>query len=128
MAEILSNNTSWLLAQWALWARCGSCEPRGYGEGVMFQDVARQRKSSALLISDEEAQRVDKIISKLKVRDREMAMATMVYYFSAGNASHVARVLSGRSNEKVNRKRVDVLVKAGTAWIDACLCMEREVA
>lgn len=127
MAQVLSNNTGWLLSQWALWSRRGSCGPRGYGEGVMFQDVARQRESSALLITDKEAQQVDKIIAKLKVRDREMAMATMVYYFSAGNASHVARVLSARSHEKVNRKRVDVLVKAGTAWVDACLCMESEV-
>lgn len=127
MSKVLSNNTSWLLSQWAIWARTGSGEPKGYGEGVMFNDVARLTKSKTMLITDDEGQLIDKMVAKLKIRDREMAMAIIIYYFSDGNASHVARVLSNQSNESINRKRVDVLVKSGTAWVDACLCMECEV-
>ncbi len=71
---------------------------------------------------------IDAIIAKLKIRDREMAKALVVFYFSGGNASHVARVLSADAGEKINRKRADVLVKAGTAWVDAVLFMRGEVA
>lgn len=127
MVQLSSKNTDWLLSQWALWSRTGSSKPKGYGEGVMFNDVARLTKSKAVLITDDEGLLIDKIVAQLKIRDREMAMAIIIYYFSGGNASHVARVLSARSEEVVNRKRVDVLVKSGTAWVDACLFMECEV-
>ncbi|MDN2661829.1 antiterminator Q family protein [Psychromonas sp. 14N.309.X.WAT.B.A12] len=127
MVQISSKNTDWLLSQWALWAKTGGNEPKGFGEGVMFNDVARLTKAKSMLITDDEGQLIDKIVAKLKVRDREMAMAVIIYHFSERNASHVARILSARSNESINRKRVDVLVKAGTAWVDACLCMESEV-
>ena len=128
MAQVLSNNTNWLLSQWASWSRRGNGEPRGYGEGVMFQEVLRLTRAKPLLIADEDALLIDRIVVKLTLRDSEMATALIVYHFSDGNASHVARVLSAQANEKINRKRVDVLVKSGTAWVDACLCMECEVA
>lgn len=93
----------------------------------MFQDVLSEVKKPDLLISEEEALLIDSIIAKLKTRDREMAKALVVFHFSNGNASLVARVLSAGSVQKINRKRVDVLVKAGTVWVDACLFMS-EVA
>ena len=66
---------------------------------------------------------IDSIIAVLKIRDREMVKALVIFYFSDGNASHVARILSAQSEQKINRKRADVLVKAGTAWVDAVLFM-----
>lgn len=121
MGQLISNNTGWLLSQWAKWARMGCCSPNGFGESPMFQDVISDVVKPNLLITEEEAMLIDSIIAKLKIRDREMAKALVVFYFSDGNASHVARVLSDAAGQKINRKRVDVLVKAGTAWVDACL-------
>ncbi len=126
MGQLVSNNTGWLLSQWAKWAKQGSCSPVGF-TSPMFQDVLSEVKKPDLLISEEEAMLIDSIIAKLKTRDREMAKALVVFYFSDGNASHVARVLSADAEQKINRKRVDVLVKAGTAWVDAVLFI-REVA
>ncbi|WP_028862585.1 antiterminator Q family protein [Psychromonas aquimarina] len=123
---MISNNTGWLLSQWARWAKQGSGAPVGF-TSPMFQDVLSEVKKPDLLFSEEEAMLIDSIIAKLKIRDREMAKALVLFYFSNGNASHVARVLSAGTEQKVNRKRVDVLVKAATAWVDACLFM-REVA
>jgi len=79
------------------------------------------------LITDDEAMLIDSIVAKLKIRDREMAKALVIFYFSDGNASYVARVLSANAEVKVNRKRVDVLVKAGTAWVDAILFVNQGV-
>lgn len=120
MAQVLSNNTNWLLSQWARWARQGNGLPSSFGS-PMFQDLPQKSSGPNLLITEDEAMLIDSIIAKLKIRDREMAKALVVFYFSDGNASHVARVLSAQSEQKINRKRVDVLVKAGTAWVDAVL-------
>ena len=123
MGQVISNNTGWLLSQWAKWARQGRCTPNGFGESVMFKGLPDQEAKPNLLITDDEAMLIDSIIAKLKIRDREMAKALVVFYFSDGNASHDARVLSAKSEQKVNRKRADVLVKAATAWVDAVLFM-----
>lgn len=123
MGQVISNNTGWLLSQWAKWAKQGRCTPSGFGGSPIFQDLPEQEAKPNLFITDDEAILIDSIIAKLTIRDREMAKALVVFYFSDGNASHVARVLSAQSEQKVNRKRVDVLVKAGTAWVDAVLFM-----
>ncbi|WP_435234504.1 antiterminator Q family protein [Psychromonas sp. PT13] len=123
MGQIISNNTGWLLSQWAKWAKQGRCTPNGFGESPMFKELPEQEAKPNLLITDDEAMLIDSIIAKLKIRDREMAKALVLFYFSDGNASHVARVLSAQSEQKINRKRADVLVKAGTAWVDAVLFM-----
>ena len=128
MGQLVSNNTGWLLSQWAKWAKQGGFQPNGFGESPMFQDLPSKVVKPNLLITEEEAMLIDAIIAKLKIRDREMAKALVVFYFSGGNASHVARVLSADAGEKINRKRADVLVKAGTAWVDAVLFMKGEVA
>ena len=128
MGQLVSNNTGWLLSQWAKWAKQGGCQPNGFGESPMFQDVISDVVKPNLLITEEEAMLIDSIIAKLKMRDREMAKALVVFYFSDGNASHVARVLSADAGQNINRKRADVLVKAGTAWVDACLFIRGEVA
>ncbi|PKF60632.1 hypothetical protein CW745_13965 [Psychromonas sp. psych-6C06] len=123
----LNSNTCWLLSQWSIWARVGRAVPNGYGESPMFKEVAAKITKPNIMITDDEAMQIDAILAKLNVRDAEMAKAVVTYHFSNGNASHVARVLSYDAKKKINRKRADVLVKAGTAWVDACLFMN-EVA
>ncbi len=125
----LNSNTRWLLEQWAVWSRVSGAVPKGYGESPMFRAVLSKIVKPDILISDDEAMAIDAIIAQLTIRDREMAKALVTYYFSDGNASHVARVLSYDAQQKINRKRADVLVKAGTAWVDACLFLKNnEVA
>lgn len=123
----LNSNTCWLLSQWSVWARVSSAVPNGYGESPMFQEVVSKIVKPNIMITDDEAMQIDAILAKLTIRDAEMAKAVVTYYFSNGNASHVARVLTYDAGQKINRKRADVLVKAGTAWVDACLFMN-EVA
>lgn len=117
-------DTEWLLKQWAIWARQGGCLPSA-GKSPMFRDVPSKVTRNLLLITEDEALRIDSIIAKLKGRDREMAKALVIYYFSGGNTSHVARVLSAKSGETISRKRVDVLVTSATAWVDAVLFVEQ---
>ena len=125
MAQLHTKNTDWLLAQWAKWAKQGGVAPQGYGESAMFHEVERLTTSpTRLLICEEDALQIDGIIAQLTIRDGEMAQATMLFYYSDGNASHVARVLSKGKKRTINRKRVDVLVKAGTAWVDAILFLK----
>lgn len=54
-------------------------------------------------------------VAKLSMRDVEMGNVLTLYYFSGSNLSLVARVLG------IGRNRANVLVQAGTAWIDAKL-------
>jgi len=123
----LNSNTCWLLSQWAVWARINGATPKGYGESPMFRAVASKIVKPNILISDDEAVEIDAIIANLKQRDSEMAKALVTYYFSGGNASHVARVLTYDAKKKINRKYADVLVKSGTAWVDACLVTNRQM-
>lgn len=126
----MNKKTGYLLEQWALWAKRGRVAPQGYGASPMFADVDEGKVSAkpCLVITDDEAMCIDAIIAKLTKRDREMGMALVIFYNSGGNASHVARVLSAHSFEKIDRKRATMLVQSATAWIDACLCLEGRVA
>ena len=70
---------------------------------------------AAFVIGDDEAIVIDIVVARLTKSDLEMGKVLTLYYYSGSNLSLVARVLG------IGRNRVNVLVQAGTAWIDAKL-------
>ena len=112
MAEIFTSETPWLLEQWARWARINQGLTLHYPCLATFTKF-QGKASLAPDISDQEAIAIDRIVSKLRHRDTEMGDAVILYYFSGSNLSYVARELG------MDRRKADVLVKSGTAWVDA---------
>lgn len=115
MTQLISDNTPWLLEQWARWARSNPGSSLGYPAITPFARLLGSTLPSPV-ISDAEAMLVDGAVARLNRRDGEMGQALVLYYFGGGNVSRVARLLES------DRKRVSVLVNAGTAWVDAALC------
>ncbi|GLS27754.1 antiterminator Q family protein [Marinibactrum halimedae] len=106
-------DTPWLLDQWARWARSNP-DNIGYPTIEPFRRLLGSKGLSPA-ISDDEAMRVDAALSRLLARDSEMGEAVTKYYLYGGNLSRLAREL------KVDRRRAEVIVKAGTAWMDCAL-------
>lgn len=114
MAELITDNTPWLLEQWARWARSNPGSSLRYPAITPFARLLGSTLPSPV-ISDAEAMLVDGAVARLNRRDGEMGQAVVLYYFGGGNVSRVARLL------EIDRRRADVLVKSGTAWVDATI-------
>jgi len=107
-----TNDTPRLLEEWALWSRINAGSKVGYPSSCPF---VFKKGSSHLAIMDEEAQEVDAAVARLIKRDEEMGQVLKLYYFNNNNASLVARKM------KLNRKRVNILIRCGEAWVDSKL-------
>ncbi len=114
MAEWSTDNTPWLLDQWARWAQVNPGVSLGYPTVTPFRRLLGSTVPPPL-ISDDEATVIDSAVARLCRRDGEMGRAVVLYYFGGGNVSWVARTM------QVHRKRADMLVQSGTAWIDGTL-------
>lgn len=114
MAELITDNTPWLLEQWARWARFNPSLSLGYPVITPFARLLGSTLPSSV-ISDVVAMRVDGAVARLNRRDGDMGQAVVLYYFRGGNVSWVARMMG------IHRKKADILVKSGTAWLDAAL-------
>lgn len=114
--NLLDYDTRWLLEQWARWARREPDLVRMRYRSIQPYTQKITRSSlRAPVISDDEAMAVDAALAHLGQRDKEAAQATALYFSCNNNLSQVARILG------VTRSRADVLVNAGTAWVDACI-------
>lgn len=112
----LERDTGWLLHQWAGWAKADPELARiHYPELSPFVKMKARAGAKAYIISDDDALEIDQAIARLRKRDAEMGRATALFYWLGGNMSLTARVLG------IHRKRVDVLIAAGTAWIDCAI-------
>ncbi len=116
MTELTIDNTPWLLEQWARWALVNP------GVSLSHPTVTpvREQLGSTLplpLINDDQALVIDSAVARLCRRDNEMGSAVALYYLGGGNVSWVARIM------QIHRKKADLLVKSGSAWVDAALEM-----
>lgn len=91
-----------------------------------YWKLVAKRKPSRVVICDEQACQVERILCRLTTRDEEMGVVTMCYYLLNSNASKTARVLTDAGIYYLNRWQVESLVNGGTAWIDAKLDSMRE--
>ncbi|CCN38216.1 putative Phage antitermination Q-like [Vibrio nigripulchritudo SFn27] len=114
MAELITHNTPWLLEQWGRWARVNSDLTVGYPSITSFTKLLGSTLPSPL-INDDDAMLVDSAVARLNRRDEEMGQAVVLFYTGGSNVSQVARWLD------IDRRRADVLVKSGTAWVDAAI-------
>lgn len=103
-------STEYLLEQWVRWSL-------SQADRLSFPHMAPYARAPRLGcsadIGDDEAMMIDSIVARLLKRDREMGNVTLDYYFGGCNISAIAR------RYRISRARVDVLVRAGTAWVDA---------
>ncbi|MBU6955899.1 antiterminator Q family protein [Hahella sp. HN01] len=107
------DETAWLLEQWARWSKADSGV--GYPSSTPFARMAGSSVRSPV-ITDQEAARVDMAVSKLRARDEEMGEVVRLYYMAGENLSYVVRRIP-----KLDRRKADILVKSGIAWLDAAL-------
>lgn len=106
----VTSDTTWLLEQWARWSKINHSV--GYPSVQPFTKLLGNTLPSPV-INDNQALEIDNAVTMLTNRDKEMGHAVILYYFSGNNLSKAARVLN------IDRHRANVLVKSGTAWIDA---------
>jgi hypothetical protein len=113
-------STEYMLEQWVRWAR-------SHGESLSYpaiepytRIITTQGRSPD--ITDAEAMLIDGIVGRLLSRDAEMGNVTVAYYATGCNVSALVRYY------RIPRKRVDVLVRAGTAWVDATRMARLEAA
>ena len=109
--QVITDTTSYLLSQWGKWSKT-------HGLNITYKSflsVKNARKSVQADISDDLAMMIDSAVARLGRRDPEMRAAIMFYYCCGENLTTVVKEL------KVNRRRANVLVQAGTAWVDAVI-------
>ncbi|MGX5913934.1 antiterminator Q family protein [Aliidiomarina sp. Khilg15.8] len=110
----LERDTSWLLEQWARWARSNPELARiDYPSVQPYTRMVSKGIRGSCLIDESEALEIDQLLARLNTRDEDMGRATVLYYWLNSNSSLVARVLG------IPRARVNVLISSGTAWVDA---------
>ncbi len=127
MSDLLDvDDTTWLLRQWAAWALTNPGLSLNYPVMSSYWKLVARRRPSRVIICDEQACQVERILCRLTHRDEEMGTVTMCYYLLNENASKTARVLSKNGIYQLNRQRVGELTNGGTAWIDAKLDSMRE--
>jgi len=107
-------DTIWLLEQWARWSRINPSPSLRLPSITPYRRLLGSTLPSPV-ISDEMAMQVDGAVARLVQRDSETGHALVLYYFNGGNVSGVAR------NLRKPRWRVDVLIRAGTSWLDGAL-------
>ncbi|WLQ15400.1 antiterminator Q family protein [Hahella aquimaris] len=108
------DETAWLLEQWARWSKINT-DNVGYPSSTPFARMAGSSVRSPV-ITDQEAAKVDLAVSKLRARDEEMGEVVRLYYMAGENLSYVVRQMP-----KLDRRKADILVKSGVAWIDSAL-------
>lgn len=110
--------TAYVLEQWGIWSKDRT--NIGYSK-VSPMWIGRLKPSQSIDpdITDAEAVMIDSLLSRLESKDSVMGQVTIYFYRYGCNITNTAEKFN------LNRKRIDVLVSSGTAWIDACLEMKR---
>lgn len=107
----LETNTKNLLFEWGRWARTDKIRLEARGT------LGKQTGSTVggVYIMDSDAEKIDRLVAKLLMRDHEMGTAIKLYYLY--NFSY--RKIEKRLN--LNKEKVRQLVLSGESWIDAGL-------
>lgn len=109
----MTDETSKLLMRWAVWARQ---DQQALGFPSLAPFVVEPSKTPESL-SDDQAGPIDAAVAQLIKRNEETGRAIYIYFFSGCNISHTARSLD------MDRRKANVLVQSGIAWIDAILSL-----
>lgn len=110
--------TAYVLEQWGIWSK----ERLNIGYSAVSPMWIGKLKPSQRItpdITDAEAVLIDSLLARLESKDPIMGQVTIYFYRNGCNVTHTAE------QYRLNRKRVDVLVGSGTAWMDAALEMKR---
>lgn len=111
----MNPDTEFLLSQWATWTRINPGKPKGYPKRSPF---ASSFSGSDLVITDDQAIKIDSAVKKLLNRDLEIGKATVDYFFCGKNLSLIARRLN------TSRRTAEKWITAGVSWIDGALILD----
>ena len=111
---MIDYDTRWLLEQWARWSNVNPGLSLAYPNATPFRRLLGTTVPSAL-ISDEEAEMVDRAVAKLLCRHPQMGKVVALYYLSGCNVSWVAKAMG------IYRQKANELLQSGTAWLDGVL-------
>lgn len=105
--------TQGLLAEWARWHYYRSGEVRGYPHEVPFYRLFRAGGIREALVTDEEAERIDRAVAKLSARCPDQAAVLKLYYLEGMTIQTIARKTGYRT------RAAQLLRQAETAieWI-----------
>lgn len=108
-----------LLTQWGIWSWQGAGVPRCTSPMfALMRDNVAQHSEPAASISDDDALRVDRIISTMRKFRPQMAEIITLYYRTDMTMSQVA------THKDMNRLKVREIIQAGHAYVEAGLDME----
>lgn len=108
-----------LLTQWGIWSWQGAGVPRCTSPMfALMRDNVAQHSEPVANISDDDALRVDRIISTMRKFRPQMAEIITLYYRSDLTMSQVATL------KVMNRLKVREIIQAGHAYVEAGLDME----
>lgn len=126
MAQVNTSEIEKTLTQWGIWARTGNgIKVQHHSINIIGRLMIDQGKKDpwateedsrpAVTISDDEAERVDRIVSRLIQKDREAGeMVTSVYLLGASTAT-------ASEHLKINRKRGAKSLDRGVGYVDGVL-------
>lgn len=106
--------TEWLLTQWGIWA---NINPHPRHDHPHIEPYERMRRSSGMgcAISDDDAARVDAIISTMATAHKNQQIALVLYYKDGCSYRRIAKAM------KTNTRRVSDLINGGRMWVDGAI-------
>lgn len=113
----MTRDTERKLEEWARWVRVGSPEQQLRYKSPMGH-LMRQKVGSVLptpMITDEDAERVDRAVARLVIRRPEMGHLLIAYYVDGESFSRIGR------EHRISREQVSTIVRAAVCWVDGVL-------
>lgn len=109
-----------LLTQWGIWSWQGAGVPRCTSPmHALMRDNVAQHSELVANITDDDALRVDRIISTMRRFRPQMAEIITLYYRHDLTMTQVAA-----TQPNMNRLKVREIIQAGHAYVEAGLDME----
>jgi len=111
-------STEYLLEQWGFWYRSGAGIPRYTSPSLaLMRDNVGSTVPTAM-ITDEQADKVDRAVARLGKRDPEMGDCVWLHFAEKRTYHGIAKRLG------IGKSKAAELVRAGVAWVDGALDSE----
>lgn len=111
-------STEYMLEQWGYWLRSGAGIPRYTSPSLaLVRDNVGSTVPTAV-ITDDDAEKVDRAVARLGKRDKEMGDCVWLHYAEKRTYHGIAKRLG------IGKSKAAELVRAGVAWVDGALDSE----
>jgi hypothetical protein len=121
VTEVRFFDTWEMLVEWGIWSTRQNGMPRYISPAQLMVVHNVQQNHRSLKITDEQAMAVDAALAQLRQRDAEMWRCGVLYFIPPTlTYAQIAQEITA-CGRKMNRERVQVLIQALVAWVDASL-------